>query len=123
MEKRELICIGCPLGCMMTVEMDGPQILSVSGNTCPKGKSYAEKEVISPTRMVTSVVRVSGGEKTQVSCKTNKDIPKGKIFDVVRALKDVRVEAPVHIGDKLVSDVAGTGADIVATANIAARQV
>ena len=123
MEKRELICIGCPLGCMMTVEMDGPKILSVSGNTCPKGKSYAEKEVINPTRMVTSVVRVSGGEKTQVSCKTNKDIPKGKIFDVVRALKDVKIQAPVHIGDILVSDVAGTGADIVATANIAARQV
>ena len=120
MEKRELICIGCPLGCMVTVEMDGTQIVNITGNTCPKGKTYAEKEVMCPTRVVTSVVRVSGGEKTQVSCKTNKDIPKGKIFDVVRALKDVTIQAPVHIGDILVPDVAGTGTDMIATAKVMA---
>ncbi len=117
MEKRELICIGCPLGCMLTVEMNNGEVLSVAGNTCKRGKVYAEKEVTAPTRIVTSTVRVSGGDRVSVSCKTKNDIPKGKIFDVARALKNVVVPAPVKIGDVLVEDVAGTGVEIVATSH------
>ena len=54
MEKRELICIGCPLGCMVTVEMENGEIKSVTGNTCKRGDDYARKEVTNPTRIVTS---------------------------------------------------------------------
>ena len=121
MEKRELICIGCPLGCMLTVEMNGAEVVNVTGNTCPRGRAYAEKEVTNPTRIVTSSVRVSGGDRVSVSCKTKSDIPKGKSFDVARALKDVVAEAPVSIGDVLVEDVAGTGVAIVATSNVKAK--
>ncbi len=117
MEKRELICIGCPLGCMLTVEMNEGAVTSVTGNTCPRGKTYAEKEVTNPTRIVTSSVRVTGGDRVSVACKTKSDIPKSKIFDVARALRDVEVAAPVAIGDVLVEDVAGTGVQIVATSH------
>ena len=71
-----------------------------------------------PTRIVTSTVRVSGGDADMVSVKTKEDIPKGKIFECVKALKSVEVPAPVHIGDVLVKNVAGTGVDIVATKNV-----
>ncbi len=118
MGKRELICIGCPLGCMLTVEMDSDKVVCVSGNTCPRGKTYAEKEVTNPTRIVTSSVRVLGGDKGVVSCKTKEDIPKGKIFDVVCALKDITVEAPVCIGDILLENVAETEVAVVATSNV-----
>ena len=56
-----------------------------------------------------------------VSVKTKQDIPKDKIFDCVRALKGVKVEAPVYIGDVIVANVAGTGVDIVATKNVLKR--
>ena len=118
MEKRELICIGCPLGCMLTVELDGTELVNVTGNTCPRGKTYAEKEVTNPTRIVTSSVKVVGGDRVSVACKTKSDIPKGKIFDVARALKEVVVEAPVCIGDVLVENVADTGVEIVATSTV-----
>lgn len=118
MEKRDLICISCPLGCMIAVEMEDGNVLNVTGNTCPKGKAYAEKEVTNPMRIVTSSVKVLGGDRALVSCKTKSDIPKGKIFDVARALKEVEVKAPVYIGDVLVEDVAGTGVEIVATSNV-----
>lgn len=49
MEKRELICIGCPMGCPMTVTMENGEVLSVSGNTCKRGDVYARKEVTNPT--------------------------------------------------------------------------
>ena len=53
-----------------------------------------------------------------VSVKTKTDIPKGKIFACVEGLKGVCVKAPVHIGDVIVSDIAGTGTDIVATKEV-----
>lgn len=118
MEKRELVCIRCPLGCMLSVQMEGEKVICVSGNTCPRGKEYAENEVTNPMRMVTSTVKVSGGERHLVSCKTKMDVPKEKVFDVVCALKEVTVEAPVKIGDVLVENIAGIGIAIVATANV-----
>jgi len=120
MEKRELTCIGRPLGCSITVSMENGEILEVTGNTCKRGDIYARKEVTNPTRIVTSTVQVSGGVAPTVSCKTKEDIPKGKIFDVTAALKGVCVKAPVAIGDVVYANVADTGVDMVATKDIAA---
>ena len=118
METRNLTCIGCPLGCSLSVQIENEQVVSVSGNTCPRGDAYARKEVTNPTRIVTSTVRVAGANGGVVSCKTQEDIPKNMIFDVVNALKDVEVNPPVRIGDVLVENVAGTGVNVVATKNM-----
>ena len=118
MKTVNLICIGCPLGCPLTVEMEGNEVKSVSGNTCPRGDAYAKKELTNPTRIVTSTVRVSGGKLAMVSVKTQSDIPKDKIFDCVKALKEVEVTAPVKIGDVIVENVAGTGVNVIATKNV-----
>ena len=117
MEKIDLICIGCPMGCPITVEMENGEVVSVTGNTCPRGDAYARKEVTNPTRIVTSTVRLTGSKTgaAVVSCKTAQDIPKGKIFAVAAALKQVAAKAPVEIGDVLLANIAGTGVDIVAT--------
>lgn len=115
---RSLTCIGCPLGCQITVELEGGTVLSVVGNTCPRGEAYARKEVTAPARIVTSTVRVRGGELAAVSVKTEKEIPKEKIFDCVRALRNVEVDAPVKVGQVLLTDAAGTGVNIVATKNV-----
>jgi CxxC motif-containing protein len=118
MEKRDLICIGCPLGCAITVEMDGTKIISVQGNTCPRGDAYARKEVTAPTRIVTSSVHVKGGINAMVNVKTASDVPKDKIFDCIEALRGVEVTAPVCIGDVIVPNAADTGVDIVAARNV-----
>lgn len=118
MEKKELICISCPLGCMLTVEMNGKEVVSVSGNTCIRGENYARKEVVNPTRIVTSTVMVKNGIRPSVSVKTKEDIPKEKIFECMKALKGLCVEAPVKIGDVLLENVAETKVAIVATKNV-----
>ena len=105
MEKRDLTCIGCPLGCQITVTMENGEVTDVKGNTCPRGDKYAREEVTNPTRVVTSIVKV---------------IPKGKIFDILDEIKPVVVKAPVKIGDVIVPNVAGTGVDVIATKNIQA---
>ena len=122
MEKRELTCIGCPLGCQITVTMENGEVKDVAGYTCARGEKYAREEVTNPTRIVTSIVNVDGGTIPMVSVKTKSDIPKGKIFDCTKALKGIVVHAPVHIGDVILDDVAGTGVDVIATKNVEAAE-
>lgn len=120
METKEMICIGCPLGCNLTVKVDGENV-EVSGNTCPNGEKYAKNEVTNPVRIVTSTIKVNNGNIDRVSCKTKEAISKGKIFDVMAEIRKANVNAPVKIGDVLINNVADTGVDIIASKNIEAK--
>ena len=113
--QRELTCICCPVGCALTVVTEGDNSVTVTGNRCPRGAAYGEKEVTNPTRIVTSTVRVEGYPDTVVSVKTASDIPKGRINDCMKALAKVTATAPVHVGDVIVENIADTGVNIVAT--------
>ena len=118
MEKRNLTCIGCPMGCQITVEFDGDKISRVTGNSCAVGDKYARKEVTHPERTVTSTVVVTGGDRERLSVKTKGNIPKDLIFDCMREINRTSVSAPVRIGDVVIHDVCGTGVDVVATRNV-----
>ena len=118
METRELICIGCPMGCQLTVNMEDADNITVTGNTCPRGEAYGKKEVTNPTRIVTSSVKINDGTIARVSVKTENDIPKGKIFDIMKEIREVTVTAPIHIGDVILKNVADTGVDVIATKNV-----
>ena len=115
--EKELTCIRCPIGCQLKVLIEKDQI-SVTGNTCSRGKEYGIKEVTNPTRVVTSSIRIDDGMFPIVSVKTNKDIPKDMVFPAMEEIHHTSVSAPVHIGDILISNVANTGSDIVATRNV-----
>ena len=115
-DTMKLICINCPRGCEMDVSVaDGA--VTVTGNGCPRGEEYARSEVTNPTRMVTGLVRVAGMRKP-LPVKTKVAVPKGKIDEVLFALHQTTVQLPVKIGDVVIPDVAGTGVDVVATANM-----
>lgn len=118
MNKREITCTRCPMGCFLSVEMDDTKVLNVSGNTCIRGEEYGKKECTNPTRIVTSTIPVIGGAINVVPVKTDKDIPKDKIFELIKLLKNVKVNAPIKIGDVIYKNILGTDANIVATRNI-----
>jgi len=118
MEHKELICINCPMGCMLSVDIADDGEMTVSGNTCPRGAVYAKKELTDPTRIVTSIVNVEGGELPVASVKTASDIPKDKIDAIINELKTVTVKAPVLIGEVVLENAAGTGVDVIATRNV-----
>ncbi len=118
MEQRELTCIGCPMGCQITVTLEEGAVTKLTGNTCQVGDQYARNEVVNPMRTVTSTVRVLQGELPVVSVKTRTEIPKTKIMAVMEALRQVEIEAPVHMGAVVVSDVCETGVDVIATKEV-----
>ena len=115
--KKECTCRCCPLGCQITVTEENGQLI-ITGNNCPKGEKYVKDEMTNPTRMVTSMVQVDGGAIPVVSVKTKEAIPKEKIQDCIEALKGIKVNAPVKIGDVILEDVADTGISIIATKNV-----
>jgi CxxC motif-containing protein len=119
MIMKELICIGCPIGCELQVKLDSNEIIEVTGNTCKKGEEYAKKECTNPTRIVTSSVGIKNGEIGMVAVKTERDIPKDKILDCIKALKGIVVNAPINIGDVIVENILDTGVNIVATRKVA----
>lgn len=120
-ELRDLTCIGCPMGCQLHVEIEDGVVKSVTGNTCPKGDTYARKEVTNPTRIVTSTVVIKNGDKPRLSVKTESDVPKNMIFKVMDEINHAVVEAPAEIGDTVIKNVANTGVSVVATRNIEKR--
>ena len=98
----------------MTAELDeNGKVISVKGNTCPRGKTYAESEITNPVRTLTSTVRLADGRLLPV--KTDRPIPKEALLSAADALRSLHPEAPVTIGQILLAGVAGTEANLVAT--------
>ena len=113
-ETRVLTCIGCPMGCLLTVTMEGKTVTSVAGNTCRRGNNYARREVTAPARVLTTTVPVVGGVRPRVPVKTAGEVPKAMVLTCARAMANVEVAAPVRAGDVVLRNILGTGVDVIA---------
>ncbi|MDR1096047.1 MAG: DUF1667 domain-containing protein, partial [Spirochaetaceae bacterium] len=112
----ELICIVCPKGCHLQV--DEKNGYAVTGNGCDRGAEYGEQEITNPTRVITSTVCAAGGAISRMPVKTDKNIPKPKIFEAMKLLDALEVKAPFKTGEIVVSNICGTGANFIATRNV-----
>lgn len=108
-----LICITCPKGCHLTVDEENDY--AVTGNACPRGAEYARNELLHPVRMITSTVRVTGAAIPRLPVKTDKPLPKEKMFDCMQLINTLDVQAPVKVGQVLAANILGTDVNIVAT--------
>ena len=115
MNKTVLTCIECPIGCQIEVETEENKVLSVKGNSCPRGKLYAENEVICPRRVLTSCVRAKNGKMLPV--KTDRPVKKSELFELMKKINAVRVQAPKKIGDIVLEKIDGE-ANLIATGNL-----
>lgn len=112
---KEMVCIVCPMSCKLSVEMEDNKVKSVSGNTCIRGVKYANEELMSPTRMVTSTVYIKNAALTRLPVVTSSPVPKDKIMDVMKQINKVKVKAPIKREDVIIKNVARTGVDIIAS--------
>ena len=116
--EDKMTCIMCPNGCNLAAVRNPDGTVSVSGNLCPKGVKYATEELTAPRRTVTTTVRVEGSDIAALPVKTDRTVLRESVGEVIAALRGVVVRAPVRVGDVIVEDVAGTGADIIAGTNV-----
>lgn len=110
--RKTLTCIECPIGCTIEVELQDGKVIRVQGNGCPRGKLYAENEVVCPKRVVTSTVRAKSGEMIPV--KTDVPVKKSELFTVMEKINATICELPVKIGDVLVENISDDANLIVA---------
>lgn len=115
-----MICILCPKGCHLQV--DEQNNYHVTGNGCERGVAYGKKELQNPTRTLTSTVRINGAPLPRLPVKTDKEIPKADLLPAMDLLNAVTLTAPVNLGDIILENILGTGANIVATRSLPALQ-
>ena len=108
---KQFTCIVCPVGCLLTVEGEGKKIISVTGNSCPRGKAYAESEFTAPVRTVTSTVRAKNGGMIPV--RTSGGVPKEDVLSLMKAISACHPDLPVNAGDVLILELV-PGVDLVA---------
>ena len=116
--KRELICIGCPMGCHLIATVENNEVIEITGNTCPRGVEYARNECTNPVRILTTTVNIKGAMYPLLSVRTTMSIPKTMLKESVNYLREVQVKAPVQAGQVIVKNILNTGADIIATKSL-----
>lgn len=114
-EKKHFTCVTCPVGCEVDVEVQDGRILSMKGNRCDKVKEFVLQELKEPMRVLTTTVRIEGAEYAMLPVRTDKPIPKRLFKQAVEELAGIDLRAPVHMSDMIAKDVAGSGANIIAT--------
>ncbi len=121
-EKIPLTCIICPIGCLMEVTVKHTEnkktVLEVKDNTCPRGEDYAKKELIDPTRTLTTTIAVISGESPLVPVKTDGEVPKERLLDCMEIIRRKCAQAPIKRGDILIQDILATGVNVIACADI-----
>ncbi|MGI6150036.1 MAG: DUF1667 domain-containing protein [Limnochordia bacterium] len=117
--NKSIICTVCPMSCNVTLELDdNGEIISVSGNRCPRGKTYSIKEHTAPERTLTTTVRAVGGVHPLLPVRTDKPIPKGLLLQAMKETAKITVKAPVKMGDVIVENFLNTGANLVASRDL-----
>lgn len=118
MPQTEITCIGCPLGCRvtLTVSPDG-NIENLTGNQCKEGTKYVTAEFQNPVRVFTAAVLTEGGGRL-LSVRTDKSVSKSRLKELMCAVAKVRVKPPVKMGQEIVHDILGTGANLVSTSTL-----
>lgn len=115
---EEIICIVCPLGCRMDVELDGSDVKAVKGHQCKQGKKHAQKEVLFPGRILTTTIKTDISEFPLLPVRSNKEIPKEQLITCMDKISKSRVTGPAEIGQPIIKDILGLGVDIIACRSI-----
>lgn len=120
---KKMTCVACPIGCLLEVVLDDENtVVSVAGNSCKRGITYAESEVTNPTRSLTSTVKLIGGIRPVVSVKSALPFPKNMMLDAMKIINETEIKAPVSIGDKAIKNILDTGIDIIVTSRDKGKQ-
>lgn len=120
MKTINMKCKVCNLACDLKVTKNKttPSTYEVKGNKCNRGKEYALKEVLEPSRVLTSRVLLENGPMSRLPVKTNGIIPSDLVYESMEIIKETKVSAPVKKGDIIIKNILNTGIDVVAARKI-----
>ncbi|MFH1130778.1 MAG: DUF1667 domain-containing protein [Pseudomonadota bacterium] len=106
-EKTQLICVGCPIGCPLQLEHTGNEIREITGNECNRGAKYAKQEFTDPRRSLSTTIALSGGLWARLPVKSSAPLPKDRVMEAARIIHELQINAPVKIGQVLLTGLLG----------------
>ncbi len=115
MDTKTFTCIECPLGCKLSVDIEGCKVVKVSGNQCPKGEKYAIAEIENPTRVLTTTILTEGLALRAVPVRTSGPVPKDKMMDIMTEIKKARLKKNVKAGDVVIKNILELNVNMIAT--------
>lgn len=111
-----MTCIVCPQGCRLLIDIDEEtNEITVSNHKCNRGPIYAKKELTNPTRFLTATIQIRNANHKRLPIKSSVEVPKHEIFNIMRKINEIVVDAPVLCGDVVYENILGLGIDLVAT--------
>ena len=120
-KTKELVCIGCPIGCPLQLTHDGTEIVEVHGQECNRGAKYAEQEFVDPRRELATTVTIRGARWARLPVKVSAPVPKDRVLEAAREIHGVVVQAPVRVGQVLLEGLLGDAElQVVATRSMRA---
>ena len=117
MKKRTITCICCPLGCTIKLTEKNGKI-TLTGEQCKQGKTYAIQEITDPQRILTTTIKIQGGTRHMLPVRSKKELPKHKIKKCIKHLSTLTVKAPIYCGDIICQNILDTNVDIIASRNM-----
>lgn len=122
--ENTIICTRCPNGCVMKIAIEKIEsdklascgegkLIGCTGNKCARGREYAELELSSPARVLTSTVRCDDGAIIPV--KSSKPLPRKLEQEAMNLIDSVHASEYISLGACVIKDIAGSGIDIIAT--------
>jgi len=102
--QSELTCTVCPNGCSLIPVIKEDGSVEIQGALCKRGVAFGTAEVTNPMRSLTSTLRIEGGAYPLVPVRGLTTIPKAELKGKVKALRSVKLQAPVKSGDKIIAE-------------------
>ena len=117
--EEKIICVGCPLGCEVTLTVDDKgKVTEVTGNMCKEGEKYAPEEYKNPLRVLTATVLTQNSSQPLLPIRTDKAILKTRLTEGMQVLAKVRAKPPLKSRDILVFNFLDTDANVVTTTDL-----
>lgn len=118
-KEINVCCTTCPKECVVTVRFEKGILVSVEGEGCKRGKIFAQKEISTPERTLTSTIVVELGKTAcLLPVKTAAPIPKKDMAQAMASIRTTKLTRPCKMGDVVIPNICGTGVDVVACRSI-----
>jgi CxxC motif-containing protein len=113
-------CKVCPVGCNLKIIQNNtnPSTYTVEGNSCNRGKEFGIKEVLEPSRVLTSRVLLKNGPMSRLPVKTNGVISENLVDKCMEIIKITEISAPVEKGQIIIENILDTGVDVIAARKV-----
>lgn len=113
--NKQIKCIVCPIGCDIIVDFkdETKEIISFSGNECKKGINFVKEELIMPSRLLTTTIKINSTICGRFPIRSDIYIPKENMQEMIREVKKIKVEVPIKSGQIVADNFMGLGIKIL----------